>query len=891
MPMMDSPDLSRIRWRTVRLVLQNSRHACAREHPLAIFDAIFKFAARAGAVPDGTDWFFHPLAPLEPVIHAQALYELELVFPQATDAVCRSFVDGVRRWLDDPAHNFHLRDAGDVRERCLDAVWQEQAHTLSIDNAEDELCLDFLTPLSIKPVTQRTLAAFGGQALFRLAANRLRRWYGEEADRALEPLRPVFTAARVLPWFWDYVEFRHKAKSRSGEQYICGMQGPLYVRGALDALLPVLLILQELHLGPRKAAGQGAFRLYRHRPCLDRHLDELAWYENAFDQCQRDTDLPFCPDGADRDVHLRQLRDRCASGQWAHGSARLFLPPRGSFPSRPVAVLPPDDLLAQTAVRTMLADPVRKALPAHVPGWRPGKKARDIPALLRKAALEGRPCCVRAIIADVFAHIPLQALRERLDAFLPRADSTMRQFLYDAVTMPVQGHDGEPPQTPGLLPDSPLAPLLADIYLQPLDQALATGGVPCIRHGDTFLLPVATTHDAPPALSRLEENLAALGLGLDPARTKVAHLSSDGTDPDVEEDSVLPPAGRRPLYVQQAGAFVGMDGDSVLVRRGEDILGKAPLHTVSGIFLHGAGAVSSRLVQRCVQEELPLTFCSPAGWQYGTLFPCSRTWYGRIGRHAARHAALSPQERDRAARSLVMAKIQGAHSWLLPRLADKAPLRAALERAALSLDGASGSRAIMGVEGALARVVFPLVNGLVRGEAFRSERRLPRTGTDRWNTLLDAAYSLLFARLQALVQAAGLDPWLGFLHSPGDRYPSLVADMQEPFRHRIDQMLVRLVNQNALRPEHLRRDPARWRLEKAGHAILIRHFECLLDTRFAGEDLSVREGMLRQLNRVRGWAHGEGPLRLQPVPCRRDEDDAEAEGSYAHGGGHVSRCL
>ena len=891
MPMMEHPDLSRIRWRTVRLVLQNSRHACAREHPLAIFDAIFKFAARAGAVPDGTDWFFHPLAPLEPVIHAQALYELELVFPQATDAVCRNFVDGVRRWLDDPAHNFLLRDAGEVRERCLDAVWQDQGCEPVPDDAGDEFCLDFLTPLSIRPVTPRTMTAFNGPALFRLVANRLRRWYGQEADRALEPLRPVFTAAQVLPWFWDYTEFRHKAKSRSGEQYICGMQGPLYVRGAVEALLPVFLILQELHLGPRKAAGQGAFRLRRHRPCLDGRLDEIVWYESAFDQCQRDTDLPFCPDGADRDAHLRQLRDRCASGQWTRGSARLFLPPRGSFFSRPVAVLPPDDLLAQTAVRTMLSDPVRKALPAHVPGWRPGKKARDIPALLHKAALEGKPCCVRAGIANVFARIPLQALRERLDAFLPRADRAMRQFLCSALTMPAQDCDGEPPQAHGLLPDSPLAPLLADLYLQPLDQALTAGSVPCIRHGDTFFIPVATADDAPSALSRLERELSGLGLGLDPARTKVGHQPSGSKGPDAEEDSVLPPTGRRPLHVQQTGAFVGMDGDSILVRRGEEIIGKAPLHTISGIFLHGAGAVSSRLVQRCVQEELPLTFCSPAGWQYGMLFPCSRTWYGRIGRHAARHAALSPQELDRAARSLVMAKIQGAHGWLLPRLADKAPLRAALERAARSLDEASGSRAIMGVEGALARVVFPLTNGLVRGEAFRSERRLPRTGTDRWNTLLDAAYSLLFARLQALVQAAGLDPWLGFLHSPGDRYPSLVADMQEPFRHRIDQLLARLVNQNVLRPEHLRRDQARWRLEKTGHAVLIRHFECLLDTRFAGEDLSVREGMLRQLHRIQRWAHGEGPLRLLPVPCRRDGDDAEAEGSYVHGGGHVSRCL
>lgn len=851
--------LSRLRWHTVRLLLQNTRNACAREHPLSIFDAVFKFAAGLGESPRDMEYFFHPLSRPAPVVRKGALHELELVFPTASAEECWGFLNGVRRWLSDPDHNFALLETGEVTERSLEALRKQHAAP-----SGDELCLDFLTPLSILPATPRTLRAFDGAALFRLVSNRLRRWYGEEAEASLAPFRSAFESSVTLPWFWQYVEFHHRAKSRSGRQFVCGMQGPLYVRGDVHRLLPPLLIMQDLHLGPRKAAGQGAFRLREHFPCMDKRLAATSWYASAFDSCLRESDLSFFRE-EEKERRVAETRDACASGLWRSGD--IFPPEDENGTTFPEAVLSPADMLAQRAVRNMLSPAVNNALPGGVLNRRPEKRKSGLPSLAGMAGAAEQTWVLQAYIADFFETLPHKAILESLDAFLPRADEAMRSFLRKAVTLPVRQGGCAVSRDKGILRDSPLSSLLADICLSSADHLMAAQH-PYLRCHASILALAPSAEAAASALLLLKERLSSLGLALD---NKHTIIRQGRLSPDEEQDALLPPGGRRPLYVVQPGAFVGAEGESILVRRDGELLGKAPLHSTGGIFLHGPGGVSTRLVEQCAQENISLTFCTPSGMPYASLPPCSREWYEGIGTHAAQHAALAAEEKLRAARSLVEAKLRGAELWLLPRLEEKKPLLNALEKALTSLKNAGSTQEIMGVEGAFARTVFPLTNGLVRFEAFRSARRLPHTGKDPWNTLLDTAASLLFSRLHARVTAAGLNPYLGFLHSSKDRYPSLVADLQEPFRHRLDQLVLNLVNQHVVRPEHFHLQGERMFMEREGYIRLLRAFERMLATRFAGESLTVDQGMTRQIRAVRSWALRDMPLNLSVRPCLTEE--------------------
>jgi CRISPR-associated protein Cas1 len=66
--------------------------------------------------------------------------------------------------------------------------------------------------------------------------------------------------------------------------------------------------------------------------------------------------------------------------------------------------------------------------------------------------------------------------------------------------------------------------------------------------------------------------------------------------------------------------------------------------------------------------------------------------------------------------------------------------------------------------------------------------------------LLNFGYTLLTRELEGLLEAAGLDPTVGFYHEPDGDRPSLACDWIEEFRHPvIDRLVLRLVNRGTIK--------------------------------------------------------------------------------------------
>ena len=58
--------------------------------------------------------------------------------------------------------------------------------------------------------------------------------------------------------------------------------------------------------------------------------------------------------------------------------------------------------------------------------------------------------------------------------------------------------------------------------------------------------------------------------------------------------------------------------------------------------------------------------------------------------------------------------------------------------------------------------------------------------TDPLNAMLSLTYTLLMHELTALLEGAGLDPYLGFLHQPDYGRPSLALDIVENLESALD---------------------------------------------------------------------------------------------------------
>lgn len=231
-----------------------------------------------------------------------------------------------------------------------------------------------------------------------------------------------------------------------------------------------------------------------------------------------------------------------------------------------------------------------------------------------------------------------------------------------------------------------------------------------------------------------------------------------------------------------------------------------------------------------------------------------------------RHQSQAEQDRLDVCRALVAAKLGNYCAWFKQQ---RLPPPLAMEHVLERLRKACSVMEIMGVEGEGARQLFRRVNGQVKDEAFVSHARVQRQKADRWNCLLDAAYMLLFHHLHVLVRNGALNPWLGFLHSPENRYESLVCDLQEPFRHRVDRLVLRWLRLGMIKAEHFEQAHARWSFTREGSAALLKAWHAALHSGYSWEGGITLSGWLqRQVLWLENWVHHGGEYQCYHVPSR-----------------------
>ena len=131
----------------------------------------------------------------------------------------------------------------------------------------------------------------------------------------------------------------------------------------------------------------------------------------------------------------------------------------------------------------------------------------------------------------------------------------------------------------------------------------------------------------------------------------------------------------------------------------------------------------------------------------------------------------------------------------LARLADDlaASLRALPEAANLDI--------LRGVEGEAARQYFSGLNLLVRPDlrkSFCMDGRTRRPPRDRFNAMLSFLYAMWMNDCRSALEAAGLDPQVGFLHALRPGRAALALDLMEEFRPWADRLALTLINRGQL---------------------------------------------------------------------------------------------
>jgi RNA-directed DNA polymerase len=209
-----------------------------------------------------------------------------------------------------------------------------------------------------------------------------------------------------------------------------------------------------------------------------------------------------------------------------YGVRRVYLPKPGSSEKRPVGIPTVRDRVVQTALRQGI-EPIFEATFAPTSfGFRPGRGCKDALREVVRLLAAGHLYIVDVDIRRYFDTIPHEALMARVKDQIAdgRVLTLIRQFLTQGVLD--QGQYTEPEA--GTPQGGVISPLLANVYLNPLDHLLLAQGYAAVRYADDLVILCPTRASAAAALDLLRAWMAEAGLTLHPEKTRIVELTQPG---------------------------------------------------------------------------------------------------------------------------------------------------------------------------------------------------------------------------------------------------------------------------------------------------------------------------------------------------------------------------
>lgn len=245
------------------------------------------------------------------------------------------------------------------------------------------------------------------------------------------------------------------------------------------------------------------------------------------------------------------------------------------------------------------------------------------------------------------------------------------------------------------------------------------------------------------------------------------------------------------LYVTTPNGYLSLDGETVVLLHEQHELGRVPLHNLEGIVCFGYKGASPALMGACAEKGVGLCFLT----QHGRFL-------ARINGPVCGNVLLRETQYYRAAdegqsltiaKSFLLGKIYNGR-WCLERVrrdhamrVDQEVLSGAISQmlqSLASLEEAGMRSELMGIEGIAAKAYFSAFPQMIlrNEDTFVFDGRNRRPPLDPVNAMLSFAYTLLGNEITGALEAVGLDPAVGFLHTVRPGRASLALDLLEELR-------------------------------------------------------------------------------------------------------------
>lgn len=290
------------------------------------------------------------------------------------------------------------------------------------------------------------------------------------------------------------------------------------------------------------------------------------------------------------------------------------------------------------------------------------------------------------------------------------------------------------------------------------------------------------------------------------------------------------------LFVTSDDLYLSLENGNIEAWKGKEKAAQIPLINLENILDFSHKGASPALLGECVKRGIGFCFLTPNG---RFLARACGVAEGNIFLRKEQYRISDDEEKSLIiARVMITGKILNARSVLMralrdhPLSVDKDLFRShikELQNAAACAAQASGLDELRGIEGNGAQSYFSLLDSLILQDKkhFYFRGRNKRPPLDRMNAILSFTYTILAHDCASALEAAGLDPYAGFLHRDRPGRDSLALDLMEELRSvYADRFALTLVNNRILSSKNfeIKEDGAVW-LNGEGRKILLNQWQ------------------------------------------------------------------